>query len=104
MKKKNLNPTTIEQIYENFKGKGGHPESETILNDNNSDKKDGFVVLWSNKVDAAKIIERCKADIISFKMVGDGVQLQVARKAFRGVHCAFRKSKERKKRTPKAKA
>lgn len=93
---------TLDDVLEQFKGKGGNPEAESILNDSNFDKKEGTVSFWSNKADAAKVIERCRNSIISFMMVGCGVQLTIDRKAFRGAHCAFRKVGGRKPRVKKA--
>ena len=84
---------TLDEIQAHFKGKGGGPEGETDIIDANADKKDGFVWVYSNKADAAKIIERCKENIIDYNFLGSGVQLQIDRKAFRGIHCAFRKTK-----------
>ena len=89
MKNKNKQPT-LDDILVAFKGKGGGPEAESILNDSNTDKKDNSVFIWSNKNDAAKIIERCRNSIKSFKYDGSGVSLEIDRKAFRGIHCAFR--------------
>lgn len=82
---------SLNDIVKMFKGKGGDPEAETIINDSNGDKKNGSVFVWSNKNDASKIVERCKNSIKSCKLVGDGVQLEIDRKAFRGIVCAFRR-------------
>ncbi|SRR3990167_8766954 len=87
---KNMN---IQQLKDHFKGKGGDGEAESILNDSNMDKKKGTVSVWSNKVDAFKILERCSNSVISFQIIGDGIQMEIDRKAFRGIHCAFRNVK-----------
>ncbi len=92
---------SIDEILASFKGKGGNPESESIIVDSNHDKKEGFVSVWSNKADAAKIIERCRNSIKDYYLLGDGVQLVIDRKAFRGILCAFRQVKERKPRKKK---
>ncbi len=84
-------PLTLDDAYNMLKGKGGDIESESILNDSNFDKKNNTVSFWSNKGDAAKVIERCRNSIISFQVMGDGIQLTIDRKAFRGMACAFRK-------------
>jgi len=84
---------TLDEIQEHFKGKGGGPEGESHIIDANADKKEDFVWFYSNKADAAKIIERCKKNIIDYNFLGSGIQLQIRRKAFRGMHCAFRKTK-----------
>ncbi len=83
---------TLDEIISTFKGKGGGPEAESVLVDNNHDKKDNFVTIWSNKNDLVKIISRCKNSIKKFEMIGDGVQLTIDRKAFRGILSSFRKT------------
>jgi len=84
---------TLEEIKNHFKGKGGGPEGESHIIDANADKKENFVWFYSNKSDAAKIIERCKGNILEYHFLGSGIQLKIARKAFRGMQCAFRKTK-----------
>ena len=84
---------TLNEIKKHFKGKGGGPEGESHIIDANADKKEGFVWFYSNKSDAAKVIDRCKGNIIECRFLDSGVQLKIARKAFRGMHCAFRKTK-----------
>jgi len=86
---------TLKEVAAHFKGKGGGPESESHIVDCNADKKDGFVWVYSNKADATKIIERCGPAILDYRFLDSGVQLQIARKAFRGIHCAFRNIKEK---------
>lgn len=92
---------SLNEVKEMFKGKGGGPEAESVLLDSNFHKKEGVVTLWSNKADAAKVIERCGSSVISFEVRGDGVSLVINRDAFRGIHCAFRRVKERKPRKKK---
>ena len=85
---------TLEEIKAHFKGKAGGPESESHIIDSNADKKDGFVWVYSTNKDAAKIIERCGDAIIDFDFLdARGVSLKIDRKAFRGIHCAFRNVK-----------
>ena len=36
----------IDEVIERFKGKGGDEEAETILVDNNADKRAGLVTVW----------------------------------------------------------
>lgn len=84
---------TLEEIATIFRGKGGGLEAESIINDSNFEKKEGYVSVWSNKADAAKIIDRCKKGIKVYSLVGDGVQLTIDRKYFRGLVCAFRNVK-----------
>ncbi len=88
------NKPSLKEIRDHFKGKGGGPESESHIVDCNADKKDGFVWVYSNKADATKIIDRCGDAIIDYSFLDSGVQLKIDRKAFRGVHCAFRNVKD----------
>ncbi len=85
---------TLEEVKAYFKGKGGGPEGESHIIDANADKKEGFVWVYSTKSDATKIIERCGDAILDYGFLdGQGVQLKIDRKAFRGIHCAFRNVK-----------
>lgn len=85
---------TLDELVALFKGKGGGPEGETVLVDNNEDKKDGFITVWSDTASAAKIIQRCKKDIIDYNYESDGVMLKIDRRAYRGSWCAFRSTKD----------
>ena len=85
---------SLTEIKKHFKGKGGGPEGESHIIDANADKKEGFVWVYSTKADAAKIIERCEGAILDYTFLDTrGVQLKIDRKAFRGIHCAFRNVK-----------
>ena len=85
---------TLNEIKKHFKGKGGGPEGESHVIDANADKKEGFVWVYSTKADAAKIIDRCEKAIIDYNFLdAHGVQFKIDRKAFRGIHCAFRNVK-----------
>ena len=84
---------TLNEIKKHFKGKGGGPEGESHIIDANADRKDGFVWFYSTKADATKVIERCGDAIIEYSFLGEGVQLKIDRKAFRGIQCAFRNVK-----------
>lgn len=85
---------TLTEIAQYYKGKGGGPEGESHIIDANADKKEGFVYVYSTKADATKIIERCGDAIIDYDFLDSrGVQLKIDRKAFRGIHCAFRNVK-----------
>jgi|TARA_A100001011_G_scaffold394111_1_gene485694 hypothetical protein len=85
---------SLEEVKAYFKGKGGGPEGESHIIDANADKKEGFVWVYSTKSDATKIIERCGDAILDYGFLdGQGVQLKIDRKAFRGIHCAFRNVK-----------
>ena len=85
---------SLQEVRDYFKGKGGGPEGESHVIDANADKKEGFVYVYSTKTDAAKIIDRCGDAILDYSFLdSQGVQLKIDRKAFRGIHCAFRKVK-----------
>jgi alpha-mannosidase len=84
---------SLKDLKTHFKGKGGGPESESHVLDSNMDKKDGYVYVYSDKADVAKIIDRCEKSIISYSFLGSGVQFKIKREAFRGIHCAFRNVK-----------
>jgi|TARA_R110001583_G_scaffold17957_13_gene72181 hypothetical protein len=85
---------TLKEIATYYKGKGGGPEGESHIIDANADKKEGFVWVYSTKADAAKIIDRCGDAILDYSFLdAQGVQLKIDRKAFRGIHCAFRNVK-----------
>ena len=85
---------TLEELKLSFKGRGGDSESESIVVDSNLDKRDGYVSIYSSNKDVAKIIERCASSIIDSEILGtSGVQFKIDRKAFRGIHCAFRSVK-----------
>ena len=85
---------SLDEIAEYFKGKGGGPEGESHIVDANADKKEGFVWVYSNKADATKIIDRCGDAILDYSFLDSGIQLKIDRKAFRGIHCAFRNVKD----------
>ena len=85
---------TLKETATYYKGKGGGPEGESHIIDANADKKEGFVWVYSTKADAAKIIDRCGDAILDYSFLdAQGVQLKIDRKAFRGIHCAFRNVK-----------
>jgi len=85
---------TLKEIAAYYKGKGGGPEGESHIIDANADKKEGFVWVYSTKADAAKIIQRCGDAILDYSFLdAQGVQLKIDRRAFRGIHCAFRNVK-----------
>jgi hypothetical protein len=84
---------TLAEVKQHFKGKGGGPEAESHIIDANADRKEDFVWFYSNKSDASKVIERCENDILGYSFLDSGIQLKIARKAFRGLEYAFRKNK-----------
>ena len=83
----------VDEVIKTFKGKGGDPEAECIIIDNNTDKKDGYVTVWGCNHNIAKIAERCHKHIIKISGNKDGVSLTIDRKAFRGLVYALRTAK-----------
>ena len=83
----------VDEVIKSFKGKGGDPEAEAIIIDNNTDKKDGYVTVWGCNHNIAKIAERCRKHIVQIDGNKDGVSLKIDRKAFRGLVYAFRTAK-----------
>ncbi len=82
---------TINELIKKYKNKKGDDETESILIDNNSDRKyDNVVRVWAMASDVSRIAERCRNSIVSFSEKGDGVDFIIDRKAFRGVVYAFR--------------
>ena len=85
---------SLEEIKNEFKGKGGaNTESENILVDNGADRSEGFVSIWGNRTEIAKIIDRCGNMIKKFDATENGANLIIDRKAFRGIEYCFRKVK-----------
>ena len=82
---------TIDELIKKYKNKKGDDETESILIDNNFDRKHENVVrVWAMASDVSRIAERCKNSIVSFKESGAGVDFVINRRAFRGVVYAFR--------------
>ena len=83
--------TTVDDIIKKYKNKKGDIESETILIDNNADRKyNNTVSIWGCSSDISKIANRCRNHIVSIRDDADGCSLEIDRKAFRGVLYAFR--------------
>ena len=83
----------IDEVIRRFKGKGGDDEAETILIDNNADRKDGLVTVWGCNHNIAKVAMRCRKAIVKCRVDPDGASLTIERRAFRGVVYAFRNVK-----------
>ena len=88
-----LDDTTYDLIIETFKGKGGDIEAESILLDNNFDRKEGYVQVYAHGKWAAIIAKRCRSAIISAKIHKEAVDFKIKRSAFRGIHTAFKVTK-----------
>ena len=85
---------SLEEVKAAFKGKGGlNPESENILVDSGADKAEGFLTVWGNRAEIAKIIDRCGRLVTKFDATEDGAHLTIDRKAFRGLEYCFKKVK-----------
>ena len=84
----------IDNIIKKYKNKKGDFESETILIDNNGDRKEANTVsVWGCTADISKIAKRCRHAIVSIRDDGDGCSMEIDRRAFRGVLFAFRNVK-----------
>ena len=82
---------TVDDVIKKYKNKKGDGESETILVDNNSEKKEkGIVSVWGCTSEISRIAARCRNSIVNIRDDGDGCFLDIDRKAFRGVLYAFR--------------
>ena len=82
---------TVDDIIKKYKNKKGDIESETILIDNNADRKHSNTVsVWGCTSDISKIAARCRDQIVSIRDDADGCSLEINRRAFRGVVYAFR--------------
>ena len=85
---------TVDDIIKKYKNKKGDEEAETILIDNNADKKrSNTVSIWACTSDISKIAQRCRKHIVSIRDDANGCALEIDRKAFRRVVYAFKVSK-----------
>jgi hypothetical protein len=91
-----LDKELYDEIIRKFKGKGGGPESETILLDNKEEEKLGLVSVYAQGKNAAKIAARCWPAIVSARIDGEAVFYDIKRSAFRGIHAAFKIVREEK--------
>jgi hypothetical protein len=85
-----LDKKIYNKIMREFKGKSGGPEAESILVDNNEERKSGLIEVYVHGKNAAKIAERCWPAITAVKFEGEAVTFTIKRTAFRGVHTAFK--------------
>ncbi len=91
-----LDKKIYEKVMKKFKGKAGGPEAESILVDNNEERKSGFIEVYAHGKNAAKIAERCWPAITQVKFEGEAVTFRIRRSAFRGIHTAFKIVREEK--------
>tara|TARA_R100001443_G_scaffold39671_1_gene53087 strand:+ start:287 stop:568 length:282 start_codon:yes stop_codon:yes gene_type:complete len=87
---------TIDDLIKNYKNKKGDDEAESIVIDNNGDKRhDGYVRVWAMGSDVSKVADRCRNSIKWWKEEFEhgGCHFHIDVKAFRGVVYAFRSIK-----------
>lgn len=84
----------LRSLADRFKGLGGGPESESAVNSNKMDLKDGFVWFWSDNSDITNLITRSADYILQVDDYGDNVALKMDRKGFRSCYHAFKFSGE----------
>ena len=89
-----LDKELYEKIQKKFKGKAGGPEAESILIDNNEERKSGYIDVYAHGKNAAKIAERCWPAITKVTFSHEAVTFRIKRSAFRGIHTAFKIVKE----------
>ena len=91
----------LDKIAVSHKGRGGGPDSESYLHDAKVDREDGFVWVSTDNNLAAKLVKRCKDDIVDILDRGDGFyEFKIRRKAFRGIEYSFRTGGNGKKKNP----
>ena len=83
----------LDVIKARFAGVKKSAESETAVNVNKQDLKDGFVTFWSDNSDITQLITRSAGYIVSVMDCGETVRFQMDRKGFRSCYHAFKLSK-----------
>jgi len=89
-----LDKKIYDKIIKEFKGKGGGPEAESILVDNNEERKTGLIEVYAHGKNAARIAQRCWPAITKVRFEGEAVFYTIKRSAFRGIHSAFKVIRE----------
>jgi len=84
---------TLEDVEKRFFHSGGDEQSETILNWNKQDFKEGYVGIWTNNKDASKLIKRSKQYILEIIDYGYAVDFKMDKKGFRSAISAFKVGK-----------
>ena len=86
--------TTLDELVKRFHGQGGDEWSESHLCCNKQDLKEGFVYVWSNNKDVAKLITRSRQFILEVRDLDEAVQFKMAKQGFRSVITAFKVGKQ----------
>jgi len=86
----------IRAVANRFKGLGGGPESESAVNSNKGDLKQGFVWFWSDNSDIANIIARSSDYILQLDDYEETVGIKMDKKGFRSCCHAFKVSRSSK--------
>mgnify|MGYP003148848121 CR=1 FL=1 len=80
----------LKKIAKRFKGKGGGPDAETLINACKHDINLGYVTLWSDNNDITNLINRSRRYILMMKDYGDAIEFRIDRKGFRSCCHAFK--------------
>jgi hypothetical protein len=83
----------LEELKRKFSGVKKSAESETAVNANKQDLKDGYVTFWSDNSDITQLINRSSAYILSVMDCDETVRFHIDRKGFRSCYHAFKLSK-----------
>tara|TARA_R100001594_G_C3874125_1_gene224228 strand:- start:41 stop:337 length:297 start_codon:yes stop_codon:yes gene_type:complete len=83
----------LNRIAKRFKGKGGGPDAETLINANKHDINLGYVSLWSDNNDITNLINRSRKYILSVRDYGETVEFKMAKGGFRSCCHAFKVGK-----------
>jgi|TARA_R110000824_G_scaffold78222_10_gene197568 hypothetical protein len=83
----------LTELKKRFTGVKKSAESETAVNVNKQDLKDGYVTFWSDNSDITQLINRSAGYIVSVMDCGETVRIRMSRKGFRSCYHAFKLSK-----------
>ena len=83
----------LEELQKRFSGVKKNAESETAVNVNKQDLKDGYVTFWSDNSDITQLINRSSAYIVAVMDCDETVRFHLDRKGFRSCYHAFKLSK-----------
>lgn len=83
----------LQELKKRFTGVKKSAESETAVNAQKQDLRDGFVYFWSDNSDITKLIKRSASHIIAVRDCGETVCFKVSKDGFRGCCHAFKLSR-----------